>query len=156
MPSITYCFSRCRCIFRALLSNTYVHISFHKFHAMYTIICARCWFIAPCLLFIMPCLCPYYVQSYPQFLDCCCILILLQSILFWPILHMLPLLDNLLLPFVNTTREGDVEKVPCCDTTAVVGAGAPWLTCSTVGTCNGRRRVNLVCYLVTVTTYALY
>ena len=61
------------------------------------------------------------------------------------------MLDNLLLPCVNTAREGGAEKALCCDTVAAAGAGAELLTCSTVGTCSGRRRVIPVCYLVTVT-----
>ena len=54
------------------------------------------------------------------------------------------LLANLLLPCVNTAREGGAEKAPCCDTVAAAGAGAARLTCSTVGTCSGRRRVSPV------------
>jgi len=42
----------------------------------------------------------------------------------------------------HTVREGGVEKAPCCDTVAVVGAGAERLTCSTVATSRGRRRVS--------------
>ena len=42
------------------------------------------------------------------------------------------LLANLLLPCVNTAREGGAEKAPCCDTAAAAGAGATRLTCSTV------------------------
>jgi len=54
------------------------------------------------------------------------------------------LLANLLLPCVNTAREGGAELAPCCDTVAATGAGAARLTYSTVGTCSGRRRVTPV------------
>ena len=47
--------------------------------------------------------------------------------------------------YVNTAREGGTNFAPCCDTIAVAGAGAARLTCSTVGTCSGRRRVSPVC-----------
>ena len=57
---------------------------------------------------------------------------------------------------VNIAREGGAEKAPSCDTVAAAGAGAARLTCSTVATCRGRRRVSPVCYLVTVTVYAMY
>ena len=70
--------------------------------------------------------------------------------------NMAAMLDNLLLPCVNTARKGDAEKASCYDTVAAAGAGAELLTSSTVGTCSGRHRVILVCYLVTVTACAMY
>ena len=66
------------------------------------------------------------------------------------------LLNNLPLPCVNTAREGGAEKAPRCNTVAAAGAGAARLTCSTVGTCRGRRRVSPICYLVTVVAGQLY
>ena len=66
------------------------------------------------------------------------------------------LLDNLLLPCVNTAREENTELGPCCDTVAAAGAGVARLTGSTVATCRGRSRVSPVCYLVTVIACALY
>jgi len=56
------------------------------------------------------------------------------------------LLENLLIPCVNTVKEGGAEKTPCCDTVDAAGAGAgvARLTCSTVGTCSGRHRVSPV------------
>ena len=55
------------------------------------------------------------------------------------------MLANLLPPCVNTAEEGGADFAPCCDTVAAAGAGAAWLTYSTVGTCSGRRRVSPVC-----------
>ena len=44
---------------------------------------------------------------------------------------------------MNTQQGKDgVENVLCCDIVAAAGAGAEWLTCSTVATCRDRRRVS--------------
>ena len=66
------------------------------------------------------------------------------------------LLDNLLLLLGEHNKGRRHRKTLYCDTVAIAGAGAARLTCSTVGTCSGRRRVSPVCYLVTVAAGQLY
>ena len=58
------------------------------------------------------------------------------------VLNRTGVLANLLPPCENTAEEGGADFAPCCDTVAAAGAGAARLTCSTVATCRGRRRVS--------------